>query len=128
MSATQVWILTNNAHGLEPFSEMVMPSIVIEENDVGVPNIRNRSTHERIFHTFDMIFTDSEWETLKYWVKVNLKNGIEPFKFPKVDEYTADQNQWVDYRFAIEMMGGAWYSNYKHSYNLHKLTFVLELL
>lgn len=122
------WPLTSNAHGCEPFTETVVPSLVIEENDVGAPNMRNRTTAPRIFHTFTMYFNDTEWETVKYFVRANLKNGIESFKFPKVDEYTSDTTQWVEYRFALEMTGGAWYSNYTHNYNLHTVTFTLELL
>lgn len=126
--SVETWCLPNNARGREPFSESVLPSLVIDENDVGVPNIRNRSTHQRIFHTFTMIFDDAEWAALKYWVRYNLKNGIEEFKFPRVDNYTADQNLWELYRFALEMTDGAWYSNYEHDYNRHKVTLTLELL
>ena len=128
MAATQVWILPNNAHGLEPFTESVLPSIIVDDNDIGAPNIRNRSTHQRVFHSFDMVFTESEWDTLKYWVRVNLKNGIEPFKFPPVNNYTSTQADWVDYRFALEMTDNAWYSDYEHSYNRISVRFTLELL
>lgn len=128
MAATQVWVLPNNARGLEPFTESVLPSVVIEDNDVGIPNIRNRSTHQRVFHSFDMVFTENEWYALKYWVQANLKNGIEPFRFPRVDDYTSDQTQWVDYRFALEMTDGAWYSDYEHNYNRISVRFTLELL
>ncbi len=128
MAATQVWVLANNAHGLEPFTESVLPSVIIEDNDVGVPNIRNRSTHQRVFHSFDMVFTETEWETVKAWVRANLKNGIEPFRFPPVNNYTSNQANWVDYRFALEMTDGAWYSDYEHSYNRISVRFTLELL
>ena len=124
----EVWLFPDNARGREPFSESILPALVIDENDVGVPNIRNRSTHQRIFHTFTMIFNDDEWADLKYWVRYNLQNGIGEFRFPRVDNYTSDQSQWELYRFALEMTDGGWYSSYEHSRNRHKVVFTLELL
>ena len=126
--AIENWVLPNNAHGLEPFTESVVPNVVIDANEVGVPNMRNRSSRDRVFHSFDMVFTESEWSTLKYWVKANLHNGIDSFKFPMVDAYTADTTQWVEYRFALEMTDGSWYSDYEHSYNRISVRFTLELL
>ena len=126
--AIETWILTDNAHGLEPFTESILPNVVIENNDVGVPNVRNRTTHQRIFHSFDMLFTEAEWATLKYWVTTTMHNGIDSFLFPRVDAYTSDTSQWVEYRFALEMTDGAWYSDYEHNYNRISVRFTLELL
>lgn len=126
--AYERWILPNNARGREPFSESIVPSIVIDDNDVGVPNIRARSSHQRVFHTFTMIFNDIEWDLVRKFVQINLLNGTRPFLFPQVDDYTDVQEDWKLYRFALEMTDMSWYSNYEHGYNRHKVSFTLELL
>ena len=126
--AYERWILPNNARGREPFSETIVPSIVIDDNDVGVPNIRARSSHQRVFHTFTMIFNDIEWDLVRKFVQINLLNGTRPFLFPQVDDYTDVQDDWKLYRFALEMTDMSWYSNYEHGYNRHKVSFTLELL
>ena len=126
--AYERWILPNNARGREPFSETIVPSIVIDDNDVGVPNIRARSSHQRVFHTFTMIFNDIEWDLVRKFVQINLLNGTRPFLFPQVDDYTDVQEDWKLYRFALEMTDMSWYSNYEHGYNRHKVSFTLELL
>ena len=108
--AYERWILPNNARGREPFSETIVPSIVIDNNDVGVPNIRQRSSHQRVFHTFTMIFNDIEWDILRKFVQINLLNGSKPFLFPQVDNYTDNQDEWKLYRFALEMTDSSWYS------------------
>lgn len=123
------WPLVNNSRGLMPFTPQTVANYVIDDNDIGVPNIRPRTTKTRTFHAFYMAFTNEEWETVRQWVHAALHDGIEDFMFPRADNWTPDQSQWVKYRFAIEQMSNQnWYDSIQTAYNYVRVRFVLELL
>lgn len=124
-----LWPLVNNSRGIMPFKSEPVASYVIDENSIGAPNIRSRTTKLRTFHTFYMIFTDAEFVTLKNWVHTQLQDGILEFKFPRVDNWTSDTEQWVTYRFAIEQTNSYnWFDSLQHEYNWNKIRLILELM
>lgn len=123
-----IWPLPNNSRGLMPFTPQVISNYAIDDNDIGAPNIRPRSTKVRVFHTFYMAFTDDEWETVKSWVHSSLHDGIKVFQFPQADNWTSDISKWKNYRFAIEQMNNSWYDSITTDYNFVKVRFVLELM
>lgn len=122
------WPLANS-RGLMPFTNTPIANYAIDENSIGAPNIRSRTTKLRIFHTFYMVFTDDEFTALKNWVHSSLQDGILEFKFPRVDNWTSDTTQWVNYRFAIEQMNSLnWFDSLQHEYNWNKVRLILELM
>ena len=124
-----LWPLVNNSRGIMPFKSEPVASYVMDENSIGAPNIRSRTTKLRTFHTFYMIFTDAEFVTLKNWVHTQLQDGILEFKFPRVDNWTSDTEQWVTYRFAIEQTNSYnWFDSLQHEYNWNKIRLILELM
>lgn len=124
-----LWPLPNNSRGLMPFTNEPVATYVMDENTIGAPNIRSRTTKLRHFHTFYMIFTDAEFETVKNWVHTQLHDGILEFKFPRADNWTADTTQWVTYRFAIEQTNTLnWFDSLQHEYDWNKVRFILELM
>jgi nucleoside-triphosphatase THEP1 len=78
----QSWPSLVNHECLEPYSYREGSGIITEDNDVGSPKTRQRSTDVLKYHTFDMEFTIEEWDILKSWVRFNIRGGVLTFEFP----------------------------------------------
>lgn len=114
------------SRGILPFApENIMP-IIADENDVGIPAIRARSTTPRKLFTFQLEFTQGEWDAFLVWVRYNLNNGIAYFYFPQPDNWSADTNTWEIMRFCIEKMNNSVYSNLEWTDNNIRITTMME--
>lgn len=103
------WPANVNKDVAHPYNYSEGSTIIIEDNDVGTPKTRQRSTGVPKYHTFDMVFKRSEFNTLSQWVRFNLKGGAETFMFPQPYSYP---EVYVEMRLMITEDGG-WFSNYR---------------
>ena len=115
------WLSSVNTKGIMPYTQTPKAYLVVEENDIGTPNVRNRSTGVNIVHRFKMKFTKTEWGLLRNWVQYNLANGALPFYFPHPITGVSTLM-----RFMIEEMGGNWFVNMNWQFDYVMAEFVLE--
>ena len=104
---------------LKQYNEQHIGEIVLDENSIGRPAVRMRSTQRRKKITTDLKMTQEDFENWSDFFFLQLLNGAESF----ID---AKGNVW---RFAIEDMGGSFYSSYTfQNKNYVKITVILEVL
>lgn len=117
----ETWLSSINSKGEYPYTPEQRAYYVVEENDIGTPRTRSRSTKVNTIHNFKIRFTHEEWEQLKAWVQYNLANGTLPFNFP----HPATGN-YEPMRFTIEQ--GQWYSSFVWTFDHVSVVFRLEQL
>jgi hypothetical protein len=115
------WALNVNKDVMHPYSYNEASTIITEENDVGTPKTRQRSTGVPKFHTFDMAFTRNEFDTLSQWVRFNLRGGAETFMFLR-PYYSPEV--YVEMRLIITE--GGWFQNYRVIDDEIRITLKLE--
>lgn len=131
---TQLWPLTSNFTGKMPYTPTKVLPVVMDENDIGAPNVRPRSTRARKYHTMSFVFsrirpdadTQSEWELINSWIENNLAMGSQPFYFPVPGQ--TDYNNQMLVRFALDKMGNNWFNSINFQPRYAKVEFVLEEL
>lgn len=117
------WPATVNTDGIMPYSQTPKAYLVVEENDVGTPNVRNRSTAVNMIHRFKLMFTKKEYELIRLWIQYNLANGALPFMFP--DPATKEMKKM---RFMLEEMGNNWFASMDWQFDYVKVEIVLQEL
>lgn len=116
---SQNWPAGVNQDVMYPRGYREGSTIITEENDVGTPKTRQRTTGVAKYHTFDMAFSSTEWDLLRQWVRFNLNGGAETFMFP-----SPQTGQLVEMRLIVNEEG--WFTNYRDSYDEKVITLNLE--
>ena len=117
----ETWPSTVNTKGIMPYTQTPKAYLVVEENDVGTPNVRNRSTGVNMVHRFKLKFTQQEWNLLRLWVQYNLANGALPFYFPHPISGVSTLM-----RFSLEDMNKNWFMSMQWQYDYIMVEFVME--
>lgn len=117
----ETWLNSVNTRAILPYIQKPKAYLVIEDNDIGTPNVRNRSTAVNTFHQFKMRFDKEEWQVLKYWVQYNLANAALPFYFPH-----PETGQSVLMRFAVEEMNGNWFNNMSWTFDFVTIETIMQ--
>lgn len=121
MPTYETWPSTVNTKGIMPYTPTPKAYLVVEENDVGTPNVRNRSTGVNMVHRFKLKFDKTEWSLLSAWVQYNLANGALPFYFPH--PVTGETKLM---RFMVEQMNQNWYVNLNWQYDYVMVEVLME--
>lgn len=121
MPTYETWPSTVNTKGIMPYTQTPKSYLVVEDNDVGTPNVRNRSTGVNIVHRFKLKFSKSEWNLLKLWVQYNLANGALPFYFPHPITGVSTLM-----RFMVEEMNQNWFVNLNWQFDYVMVEVVME--
>lgn len=121
MPTYETWPQTVNTKGIMPYTPTPKAYLVVEENDVGTPNVRSRSTGVNMVHRFKLKFTKTEWDLIRLWVQYNLANGVLPFYFPH--PITKQQTLM---RFMVEEMNQNWFVNLNWQYDYVMIEVVME--
>ncbi|MDR2426476.1 MAG: hypothetical protein LBD46_04780 [Endomicrobium sp.] len=116
---SQNWPAGVNQNAMHPRGYREGSTIIVEENDIGSPKTRQRTTGVPKYHNFDMAFAPAEWNLLTQWVRFNLKGGAETFMFP-----SPQTGQIVEMRLIVNESG--WFSNYRDSAEERVITLNLE--
>lgn len=119
-----------NERFLMPFTEQSRAQIAIDENDVGTPNVRLRSTRPRRFITMQFNINQGDWAQFEQWRKFTILQGVLPFNIPDPQNYfPADANTWLPVRFALDQMDGACWSDMQYSVlQGYTMTAIFEVL
>ena len=117
----ETWPSTVNTKGIMPYSAIPKSYLLVEENDVGTPNVRNRATGVNMVHRFKLKFSKTEWNLLQLWVQYNLANGALPFYFPH--PITGASTLM---RFMVEEMNNNWFVNMSWQYDYVMVEVVME--
>jgi len=102
----ETWPQSVNTKGIMPYTATPKSYLVVEENDVGTPNVRSRSTGVNMVHRFKLKFNKTEWDLISAWVQYNLANGALPFYFPHPVTGVSTLM-----RFMVEQMNNNWFVN-----------------
>jgi hypothetical protein len=113
------WPANVNNVRYKPYQVSEGPTIITDENDVGTPKSRQRTTGVPQYHTFDMWFTQEEFETLKAWVRFNIRGGALTFNFPAGIDGTL-----AEMRLIVSDSG--WYSGFELLGIYIKITLTME--
>lgn len=117
----ETWPDSVNTKGIMPYTQTPKAYLVVEDNDVGTPNVRNRSTGVNMVHRFKLKFDKTEWELIRQWVQYNLANGALPFYFPH--PVTGESTLM---RFMIEEMNQNWFVNLVWQYDYVMIETLME--
>ena len=102
-----------------PYTEQYSGEVVYDENSIGRPAVRMRSTNRRKKITTTLSMTQEDFSTWSDFFFYQLLNGSLTFM-------DADNNEW---RFAIEDTSGSFYQQYTFfNKNRVKITIILEAL
>lgn len=121
MSTYETWPSSVNTKGIMPYTPTPKSYLVIEDNDVGTPNVRNRSTSVNMVHRFKLKFNKTEWSLISAWVQYNLANGALPFYFPHPVTGVSTLM-----RFMVEQMNSNWYVNLNWQYDYVMVEVLME--
>lgn len=121
MPTYETWPSSVNTKGIMPYTQTPKAYLVVEDNDVGTPNVRSRSTGVNMVHRFKLRFTKDEWELLSNWVQYNLANGALPFYFPHP---TTGVSTLM--RFMVEQTNQNWFANMVWTYDFVTVELLLE--
>lgn len=121
MPTYETWPQTVNTKGIMPYTQTPKSYLVVEENDVGTPNVRSRSTGVNMVHRFKLKFDKTEWDLIRLWVQYNLANGALPFYFPH-----PVTGQSTLMRFMVEEMNQNWFVNLNWQYDYVMVEVVME--
>jgi len=117
----ETWPQSVNTKGIMPYTQTPKAYLVVEENDVGTPNVRSRSTGVNMVHRFKLKFSKPEWELIRLFVQYNLANGALPFYFP----HPTDGDLTL-MRFMVEEMNGNWFVNMSWQFDYVMVEVVME--
>jgi hypothetical protein len=122
---SQRWAEGVNWDCLEPYAYSEGSTVIVEENEVGTAKVRQRSTGVVKYHTFDMAFTYKEWDTLKAWVRFNIRGGALSFEFPSFDRTLGGgKKDFVKMRLVVGDEG--WFSNFRKDFEEIRITLKFE--
>lgn len=121
MPTYETWPSSVNTKGIMPYTQTPKAYLVVEDNDVGTPNVRSRSTGVNMVHRFKLRFTKDEWELLRNWVQYNLANGALPFYFPHPKTGVSTLM-----RFMVEQTNQNWFANMVWTYDFVTVELLLE--
>ena len=117
------WPSVVPSKAIMPYNQEERMYVVVEENDIGTPKTRSRSSGVNTIHTFSLRLSHTEFEFLKSWVRLNLRNGTLPFNFPDPRE---KDGTIIPVRLMIER--GGWHSNFTWTYETITITLSMEQL
>ena len=117
----ETWLNSINTRVILPYTQKPRAYLVVENNDVGTPNVRNRSTAVNMFHQFKMRFDKEEWQILTQWVQYNLANAALPFYFPN-----PVTGQSTLMRFAVEEMNNNWFNNLSWTFDFVTIETIMQ--
>lgn len=101
-----------NERFMNPYSKIIQGQFAIDENDVGAPNVRQRSTTARRFLYLRFNISNGNWGQFEQWLAYSILHGALPFNIPDPQNYQPDDaGTWLKVRFAIEQMDNAVYSS-----------------
>ena len=119
-----------NERFMMPFTEIERGNFAIDENDVGTPNVRLRSTRPRRFITMRWNISAGDWPEFQQWRRYAILQGALPFNIPDPQNYFPDDaNTWLNVRFAVEQMDNAcWTEMLFSEMQGYTLTAIFEVL
>lgn len=121
MPTYETWPNSVNTKGIMPYTPTPKSYLVVEENDVGTPNVRSRSTGVNMVHRFKLRFDKTEWELIRSWVQYNLANGALPFYFPHPITGVSTLM-----RFMVEEMNQNWFVNLNWQFDYVMIETLME--
>lgn len=118
-----------NERFLTPYTETIKGDFAIDENDVGMPNVRLRSTRPRRFLTLGFNIPIPQWNTFEQWRKYTILQGALPFNIPDPNNFQPDDpSTWLTVRFAIDQMDSSCWQSMEYSVlSGYTMTTVLEV-
>lgn len=123
------WLFPNQRF-LMPYTDSLQGAFAIDENDVGTPNVRLRSTKPRRFLSLGFNVSNANWSDFESWRKYTILQGALPFNIPDPQNFQPDDPQtWIIVRFAIEQMDNAcWTEQEWNINNGYTMRTILEVL
>lgn len=115
---------------LAPYNDKSQGQFAIDDNDVGTPNVRLRSTRARRFLELGFFIGNSDWGEFEQWRKFTILQGALPFNIPDPQNFNpGDPNTWLVVRFAVEQMDNAcWTEQEWSALNGYTMRTILEVL
>ncbi len=118
-----------NERFLMSYNETVQGAFAIDENDVGTPNVRLRSTRPRRFLSLGFNISNGKWAQFENWRRYSILQGALPFNVPDPQNFQPDNpDTWIIVRFVIEQMDNACWSEQVWNQNGYTMRTILEVL
>lgn len=118
-----------NERFLMPYNETVQGAFAVDENDVGTPNVRLRSTRPRRFLSLGFNISNGNWAQFENWRRYSILQGALPFNVPDPQNFRPDNpDTWIIVRFVVEQMDSACWSEQVWNQNGYTMRTILEVL
>lgn len=119
-----------NIRFLMPYNDRLQGAFAIDDNEVGPPNVRLRSTRPRRYLELGFNIPNEDWLAFENWRKYTILQGALPFNIPDPQNFQPDVPEtWLVVRFAVEQMDNScWTEQEWNIYQGYTMRTILEVL